>query len=158
MTAALALIATQALAAGPDKYSIGISTSGNYIHTRTYTAADASRVYDDVAYYSGLGLLSHTVQVAASPDGRSIVLPVYHNALFNDRERQYLPFEAQQTNAASFNYPLADSNFAFYGSADAPFAYTLNEMEPSALGRVKRTYKPEQPTATRVNTSPTTTA
>ncbi len=137
-----AVMASQALAAGPDKYSIGITTTRNYIHTRTYTAAASAAAVDDVAYYDGLGLLSHTVQVGAAPDGRSLVQPVYHNPLFNDKEREYLPYAAAGSNAAVQSAPLATANFSVYGTSDNAYAFTLNEYERSPLDRVRRSYRP----------------
>ena len=129
-------------AGGPDKYNIGITTSDNYVHTRTYTDASGTSAVDDVAYYDGLGYLSHTVQVGGSPDGRSLVQPVYYNPLFDDREREYLPYVAGTSGAASGSRLFSSSNYSVYGSSDSSFAFTLNEYEPSTLGRVLRSRKP----------------
>ena len=141
LAAALAIASAPCFAAGPDKANIGISTSKNYIRTRIYTSPQKGSAIDDVAYYDGLGLLTHTVQVGAAPDGKSLVLPVYHDAAFNDKVREYLPYAAATTNAAAQSAPLSSSNFTVYGSADSPYAFTLHEYENSPLGRVKRTYK-----------------
>ena len=136
-------------AAGPDKNNIGITTSKNYIHTRTYTQAvsmtatadPAKAGRDDVAYYDGLGLLTHTVQVAAAPDGMSLVLPVHRNAVFNDKEREYLPYSAATATAAAQTDLFASSRFVDYGPADSSYAFTLNEYENSPLARIRRSYK-----------------
>ena len=59
--------------------STGVSnaqpTNGNWIMTNVYTGTSVSSFNSDVKYYDGLGMPEQTVNVAASPAGKSIVTP-----------------------------------------------------------------------------------
>ena len=50
-----------------------VSTSQNYISTRTYTSADRSGCREQVIYYDGLGRPSQTVDCSITPDKKDIV-------------------------------------------------------------------------------------
>ena len=134
---------------GPDSklisaysYSIG-GTDGNWIKTDTYTTTGGQNYFRDVAYYDGLGLPEQTVQVAASPNGKSIITPVYKDSLLRTEAREYLPYEASYSGSQKQSAPFDETRFtAQYGTTDDAYAWSRNTYDSFAEGRITRSMKP----------------
>ena len=150
------------------------SNKRNYILTYTpreaFTSIEniklrpSSEVMSEVSYFDGLGRLSQTVQVKASPQGRDIVLPVQYDP-FGREVKKYLPYAASASGSDGSYKPAAIAELtAFYnnpaaqnapGIAQTGFAFSTVEYEASPLNRVLQQGYPGavwQPAASRTAT------
>ena len=121
---------------------IYVTNNVNYILTQTYTAENDSLCVADINYYDGLGYPSQSVHIGASPEMKSIVSPVYYDAMRREN-RQYLPYAV--TDGYGIYRPAALSNQVKYyndnyGNNAGGHSYTENVYEASPLNRVKASY------------------
>lgn len=119
-----------------------VTKNANYILTHTYTAENDSTSVADINYYDGLGYPTQSVSIGASPENKSIISPVYYDAMQRE-SRKYLPYAA---NDHSGTYrPSALSNQVRYyndnyGSQAGGYSYTESVYEASPLNRVTASY------------------
>jgi len=115
--------------------TIGGTTTHNYIQTKTYLEADASRSVDIIQYFDGLGRPSQTVQGAITPTGADLVTGIMYDSFGRD-SLKCLPAVVGGNNGAY--YP----NFATQAVSSNGDAkpYSRTEYEPSPLNRVTGQY------------------
>lgn len=73
----------------------GVSTTENYVYSRTYleavTASDSTaKQVQGIQYFDGLGRPKQSIAIKASPLGRDIVTPIVYDG-FGRQTRDYLP-------------------------------------------------------------------
>lgn len=116
---------------------------GNWIRKDVYTESSGLSSYTDVSYYDGLGLSEQVVRVAASPSGKSIVLPQYRDSLFRTDARAYLPYETNYTTAQKQASPFDAARYAsLYGPIDSPYAWEETVFDSFSANRPISVTKP----------------
>ena len=110
----------------------------NFILKETSLSSSGASVVRDITYYDGLGYTEQVISVAGSPDGRSIVTPVWYDAARRDDARTYLPYVSSgsiaERESAAFTAQQTWYT-ARYGSADGSRAYAQKTYEQSSLNR-----------------------
>lgn len=79
----------------------GVSTTENYVYSRTYleavTASDSTaKQVQGIQYFDGLGRPKQSIAIKASPLGRDIVTPIVYDG-FGRQTRDYLPIPQSST-------------------------------------------------------------
>ena len=118
----------------------------NWILKQTFTAEQGSASIMDITYYDGLGYPAQVINVGASPSGKNIITPVWHDVMRREDAKTYLPYASSTSSAPQ---PEADpfaSQKAFYanlyGNSDADYAFTEKVYENSPLNRVMSQFSP----------------
>lgn len=114
----------------------------NYIMTRTYTQADGSDSRINVDYFDGLGRLSNSLHVGASPSGQDIVTRQDYDS-FGRRSHEWLPRVSTSSNGRY----LTPTEFEGLSSGiynDDTYTYSTPIYESSPLNRVVEQYGPGQ--------------
>ena len=106
-----------------------VSTSQNYISTRTYTSPDHSGCREQVVYFDGLGRPSQTVDCGITPDGKDLVsLQEYDDQ--GRKLRTWLPAKS----AGNGNYmtlsSLQSGASSLAGGDARPYLQTTYEASP----------------------------
>jgi len=122
----------------------GVSTTENYVYSRTYleavTASDSTaKQVQGIQYFDGLGRPKQSIAIKASPLGRDIVTPIVYDG-FGRQTRDYLPIpQSSTTNGTIYtqstglaNYPVSDPT-NIYSSEKI---YSEKVLESSPLDRV----------------------
>ncbi|MBP5229274.1 MAG: hypothetical protein J6Z32_03915 [Bacteroidales bacterium] len=124
----------------------GVAVLGeNWILKQSFTSANAQSYILDVTYYDGLGYPAQTVNVAAAPNGKNIVTPIWYDVMRREDAKSYLPMVSSFASPRPEETPLSSQQAFYnslYGSSDAAFAFTEKEYESSPLNRVKKEYTP----------------
>lgn len=114
----------------------------NYIMTHTYTQANGSDSLVNIDYFDGLGRLSNSVRVGASPSGLDIVTRQdYDN--FGRRSREWLPRVSGYSNGKYLTPKEFESLFSVIYNHDT-HPYSMPVYEPSPLNRIVEQYGPGQ--------------
>ncbi len=109
------------------------SSDQNYIRTRTFIKT-GNEYMDQIQYYDGLGRLSQTVQVGASPlNGADLVSIVQYDGIGREH-KNWLPVPLS-TNAGQFVDTTTFKSNAVSVYADAK-PYSETRYEPSPLNRI----------------------
>ncbi|MPM25074.1 hypothetical protein SDC9_71564 [bioreactor metagenome] len=109
------------------------SSDQNYIRTRTFIKT-GNEYMDQIQYYDGLGRLSQTVQVGASPlNGADLVSIVQYDGIGREH-KNWLPVPLS-TNAGQFVDTATFKSNAVSVYADAK-PYSETRYEPSPLNRI----------------------
>lgn len=122
----------------------GVSTTENYVYSRTYleavTASDSTaKQVQGIQYFDGLGRPKQSIAIKASPLGRDVVTPIVYDD-FGRQTRDYLPIpQSSTTNGTIYtqstglvNYPVSDPT-NIYSSEKI---YSEKVLESSPLDRV----------------------
>ena len=125
------------------KYKISNSANPtNYVSTQTYIAENDSQYVADISYYDGLGYLSQSVSIGASPQNQNVITPVYYDSMMRE-SRKYLPYAAPD-NSNSYTPDALSAQVRYYnnryGSDAGGYSYAENEYEASPLNRVTVSY------------------
>jgi hypothetical protein len=134
----------------PDAVVTIIVADMSYVSTKTYTREGGAASVMDIDYFNGLGDIYQKVSVGASPkDGKSIVTPMYYDAL-RRQSRVYLPYVSASVNEGTYDGTALISSQRFFYDAiynegtfstdDANRAFTENVYEASPLNRVTQVY------------------
>ena len=124
-----------------------VSTSQNYIQTKTYTADDGSRYMEAIQYFDGLGRPMQTVQRGVTPLAADLVTYQEYDP-FGREDRSWLPAVAAGNNGAYMplaNYKtsaMATYRSTTYNTASDSVAYSRPVYEASPLNRVLEQYAP----------------
>ena len=124
-----------------------VSTSQNYIQTKTYTTDDGSRYMEAIQYFDGLGRPVQTVQRAITPLAADLVTYQEYDS-FGREDRSWLPAVAAGNNGAYMplaNYKtsaMATYRSTTYNTASDSVAYSRPVYEASPLNRVLEQYAP----------------
>ncbi len=116
----------------------------NWIFTQTHNSGD-KHAYD-LTYYDGLGYAEQEVGIRAVANGTAdLVRPIVYD-LHHRETHKYLPFARVNGNgeydpAAIVHQEVFYRNKFDLGSV-TPYAYVLEEYEPSPVGRVLESRKP----------------
>ena len=114
----------------------------NYIMTRTYTEADGSDSRINVDYFDGLGRLSNTLHVGASPSGRDIVTRQDYD-VFGRRSREWLPRISTSSNGRYLTPTEFEGlSSGSYNNDTHLFSIPVYESSPSS--RIVEQYGPGQ--------------
>ena len=113
------------------------SREHNYIAGRTFKDNVCSRT--ELCYYDGLGRLSESLSLNASPTGKHHVFLYEYDGLGRE-VRQWLPFPVTSTDSDYVPVDVLKNGVPLIYSDRKP--YSLNEYEPSPLNRVSRRYGP----------------
>ena len=124
----------------------GVAVLGeNWILKQTFNSENGSSSILDITYYDGLGYPAQTVSVAAAPNGKNIVTPIWFDVMRREDAKSYLPLVSSFASPRPEETPLSSQQAFYnslYGSSDAAFAFTEKEYESSPLNRVKKQYTP----------------
>ncbi|MBF0762525.1 RHS repeat-associated core domain-containing protein [Dysgonomonas mossii] len=124
-----------------------VSTSQNYIQTKTYTTDDGSRYMEAIQYFDGLGRPVQTVLRAITPLAADLVTYQEYDP-FGREDRSWLPAVAAGNNGAYMplaNYKtsaMATYRSTTYNTASDSVAYSRPVYEASPLSRVLEQYAP----------------
>ncbi|MFV0312259.1 MAG: DUF6443 domain-containing protein [Dysgonomonas sp.] len=120
-----------------------VSSSQNYIQTKTYTASDASRYMETIQYFDGLGRPMQTVQRGITPDGKDLVSIQEYDA-FGRESNTWLAGKVSASNNGAFVPVETAKGYikATNGNDQKPYTYPLYEASP--LNRVLEEYGPGQ--------------
>ena len=123
-----------------------VTTTENYIHTKTYQEATTAptantKQIENVVYYDGLGRPLQAISVKGSNNQEDIVSPITYDAL-GRQSKNYMPYMDNGSNATSnsnFKDYTFDAQSAFYLTTKYentlnPYSETAYERSP--LGRV----------------------
>lgn len=114
----------------------------NYVMSRTYTQANGSDSRVNIDYFDGLGRLSNSVRVGASPSGLDIVTRQDYDS-FGRRSREWLPRVSGYSNGKYLmpkEFESLSSNI--YNHDTHPYSMPVYESSP--LNRVVEQYGPGQ--------------
>ncbi|MBL1220590.1 RHS repeat-associated core domain-containing protein [Chryseobacterium sp. L7] len=115
-----------------------LSTSENYIYTKSCLDGDCTKKSESVQYFDGLGRPVQSVAIKATPLGRDVVVPIEYDAK-GRQAKSYLPVPQSGTaNGAIYTNPLANAASAGYGSEkiysekrfDDLFTTRVNQVVP----------------------------
>ena len=70
----------------------------NYIRKRTFTGTGVNDRITDLTYYDGLGYPEQSVQVAASPQGKDLIIPITYDSMHRNDALSYLPYVGVNSN------------------------------------------------------------
>lgn len=114
----------------------------NYIMTHTYTQANGSDSRVNIDYFDGLGRLSNSVRVGASPSGLDIVTREDYDS-FGRRSREWLPRLSGYSNG-KYLMPKEFESLSsdIYNQDTHPYSMPVYESSP--LKRVVEQYGPGQ--------------
>lgn len=114
------------------------SYSDTSITHNTYFQSNSS--YCDVKYYNGIGLLDQLIQVASSPDGKSVVKPYYYDASLRE-SRSYVPYLITDGSSTRRQNPLSEAGLYWLSSREnehSPFSEIVFESAP--ISRIVKEY------------------
>lgn len=115
----------------------------NYIYSRTYLEAVTSEQpnaaqIQDVQYLDGLGRVTQSIAIKASPSGKDLIVPsVYDQS--GRQTKSFLPQPVDSQNGAYISGVGESSVNAYYG---IPNAYSEVLYEKSPLGRILKSAAP----------------
>lgn len=114
----------------------------NYVMSRTYTQANGSDSRVNIDYFDGLGRLSNSVRVGASPSGLDIVTRQDYDS-FGRRSREWLPRVSGYSNG-KYLMPKEFESLSsdIYNHDTHPYSMPVYESSP--LNRVVEQYGPGQ--------------
>ncbi|SHG67141.1 DUF6443 domain-containing protein [Chryseobacterium vrystaatense] len=93
-----------------------LSTTENYMYTKSCLDADCIKKSESVQYFDGLGRPIQSVAIKATPQGRDVVVPIEYDAQ-GRQTKSYLPVpQAGTANGAIYSNPLGNASSAGYGS------------------------------------------
>ena len=128
---------------------LNLSSSQNYIHTRTYTNEAGTAYMDQVQYFDGLGRPVQTVQKAITPgvdvSARKDLVTLQQYDNFGRESKSWLP-AAMANNNGAYADTLSIMNAskttnANSGTADQkPYSYPVYEASP--LNRIVKQFGP----------------
>ncbi|WP_333698550.1 RHS repeat domain-containing protein [Bacteroides congonensis] len=114
----------------------------NYVMTRTYTQANGSGSRVGIDYFDGLGRLSNSVHVGASPSGQDIVTRQDYDG-FGRRSREWLPRVSEYSNGKYLMPEEFESlSSVIYNHDTHPYSMPVYESSP--LNRILEQYGPGQ--------------
>lgn len=118
-------------------YQAQLSTSENYIYSKTYLSDPAQpnvRTAEIVQYFDGLGRPKQTINIKASPQGKDVVIPIEYD--WSGRQvKDYLPIPQQSTlNGGIYTSPQNNVGI-IYGNEKI---YTEKIIENSPLDRIQQ--------------------
>lgn len=114
----------------------------NYIITRTYTEADGSDSRINIDYFDGLGRLSNSLHVGASPLGRDIVTRQDYDS-FGRCSREWLPRVSTSSNGRYLTPTEFEGlSSGIYNNDTHPYSTPVYESSP--LNRIVEQYGPGQ--------------
>jgi len=120
-----------------------VSSSQNYIQTKTYTTDDGSRYMETIQYFDGLGRPMQTVQRGITPDANDLVSIQEYDA-FGRESNSWLPGKVSTSNNGAF-VPLETAKGyikATNANDQQPYSYPVYEASP--LNRVQKQFGPGQ--------------
>ncbi|MEL6195238.1 MAG: DUF6443 domain-containing protein, partial [Bacteroidota bacterium] len=124
--------------------SSAVPSNENYILTQTYreaysdTATNISPqdVWEEIAYFDGLGRGLQSISVQASPQGYDMITPMEYDA-FGRNAKQYLPYpEAEGAQGAYRSNWASNQDSAFYLLYQDQNSFSITQFEASPLNRV----------------------
>ena len=128
----------------------GVSTTENYVYSRTYleavtTSSTTAKQVQSIQYFDGLGRPKQSIAIKASPLGRDVVTPVVYD-VFGRQTRDYLPIpQSSTTNGTIYtqstglvNYPVSDPTNIYLSEK----IYSEKVLESSPLDRVLQQVQP----------------
>ncbi len=93
-----------------------LSTSENYIYTKSCLDADCIKKSEAVQYFDGLGRPVQSIALKATPLGRDVVTPIEYDSKGREA-KSYLPVPQSGTqNGAIYANPLGNASSAGYGN------------------------------------------
>ncbi|WP_146942136.1 DUF6443 domain-containing protein, partial [Chryseobacterium hagamense] len=111
-----------------------LTSSENYIYSKTCLNGGCSNVSENVQYFDSWGKPVQTIDIKATPLGRDMVSYIEYDS-FGRQTRSYLPVPQQATqNGAIYTSPLANAP-AVYG---AEKIYSEKILENSPLDRIQQ--------------------
>lgn len=114
----------------------------NYIMTRTYTKTDGSDSRINIDYFDGLGRLSNSLHVGASPSCQDIVTRQDYDS-FGRRSREWLPRVSTSSNGRYLTPTEFEGlSSGIYNNDTHPYSMPVYESSP--LNRVVEQYGPGQ--------------
>ncbi len=125
-----------------------LDIQGNWKLERRYVSSSGNIRIEDMEYYDGLGNLSQTVQLMASPDGTgNIIWPMWRDDMLREDAKTYLPYASVAGGSGEIPLEKALSDQAsWYGrngyGGEEKYAYSSHEYEASLLERLTRTRRP----------------
>ena len=116
----------------------------NWIFTQTHNSGD-KHAYD-LTYYDGLGYAEQEVGIRAVANGTAdLVRPIVYD-LHHRETHKYLPFARTNGNGEYDPAAIVHQEEFYRNKFDlgsvTPYAYVLEEYEPSPVGRVLESRKP----------------
>lgn len=118
---------------------LAVDNEKNWIATKTYVGED-SPIFD-LDYFNGLGLLTQSVGVEASPNGFDYIQPVSYDERMRADSKIYLPYEAVSYDGR-FRPSIVSEQSTYYaeqyGSADGARAFSEQVYEAVPFNRVKK--------------------
>ncbi|WP_250255443.1 DUF6443 domain-containing protein [Chryseobacterium sp. Marseille-Q3244] len=109
-----------------------LTSSENYIYSKTCLSNDCSKVSETVQYFDGWGKPVQVIDIKATPQGKDMVSHIEYDP-FGRQVKNYLPVpQAGTLNGAIYTAPLANAP-AVYGSEKI---YSENILESSPLSRL----------------------
>jgi len=124
-----------------------ITSSQNYIRSRTYTNSESTLYLDQIAYFDGLGRPMQSIQRGITPEGNDLVTYQEYDVVGREY-RSWLPTVASGNNGAYI--PLAGfetkamgtyNNTTYHPVADS-VPYSKLEYDSSPLSRIMNQYGP----------------
>lgn len=111
-----------------------LTSSENYVYSKTCLNGDCSKVSENVQYFDGWGKPVQTIDIKATPLGRDIVSHIEYDP-FGRQTKSYLPVpQATTQNGAIYASPLANAS-AIYG---AEKIYSEKILENSPIERIQQ--------------------
>ncbi|SBW01083.1 DUF6443 domain-containing protein [uncultured Dysgonomonas sp.] len=118
-----------------------ITSSGNYIYTRSYRADDQSVWLDNYQYFDGLGRPIQNVDVGIIPDKSGDLVTLQEYDAFGRESKSWLPAVVKGNNGAYVaTNTVRDKAFTTYND----LAYASSILESSPESRVTQGYGPGQ--------------
>ncbi|MFY7814571.1 MAG: DUF6443 domain-containing protein, partial [Chryseobacterium taeanense] len=133
----LILLINILFAAGYSFAQSNLTTTENYIYSKTYLSEDGTKSNETVQYFDGLGRAKQIIAVKASPSGKDMVVPVVYDEL-GRQVKDMLPVPMNTANAGIQTVSEASVN-TYYG---IPNAFSEKKLEPSPLGRLLESAQP----------------
>lgn len=110
----------------------------NYILEKSRTS-DSSGYLTAITYYDGLGREEQSIAIAASPEEKDVILPVYYDSIGRN-SRAYLPFAAK--GQGKFQKDAFEQQETYYTALYGANPYAYSETRVNAEGQVVRSNVP----------------
>ncbi|WP_197027659.1 DUF6443 domain-containing protein [Prevotella sp. 10(H)] len=119
--------------------SSSLSSSQNYIQTKTYTNAEGSRYMESIQYFDGLGRPEQVVQRGITPSVADLVSYQQYDGLGRE-SNSWLPAVVPGNNGAYQSFASFKEKALTTYNKDS--AYSKPVYEPSPLNRIREQYGP----------------
>lgn len=122
-----------------------LTTTENYVYSKTNLSADGVKKIETVTYFDGLGRPKQNIAIGATPSGKDLVTPIIYDG-FGRQVLDILPIPIA-TKSKGFHPNITETNANTYytGAGLGGTPYAEKQLEASPLDRVLQQANPGDP-------------